>query len=65
MQLTDIPVLAILAGLSLRFEVIGLLYTTPETDVAVDKALPGRLAPGVTSPDLEPFVFVNRKIKVN
>lgn len=51
----DIPVPAMLAGRGFRVAAVDRLYNTPDTDVDVDKALPGREPPpGVTSPDLEP-----------
>lgn len=56
MQLTDIPVLAMLFGRVLRAELPVRRYVTPATEVDVDIALPGRDAlPGVASPDREPF----------
>lgn len=54
----DIPVPAMLAGRGLRGvaddEPFDRRYSTPDTDVDVDMALPGRDVPGVTSPDREP-----------
>lgn len=50
----DIPVPAMLAGRGFRADCVARRQSTPDTDVEVDKALPGREAPGVTSPDLDP-----------
>lgn len=54
----DIPVPAMLAGRGLRgvadAEPVDRRYSTPDTDVDVDMALPGREVPGVTSPEREP-----------
>lgn len=59
----DIPVPAMLAGRGFRAPPVVLRrYRTPDTDVDVDKALPGRDAPGVTSPDRDPImIFVQFK----
>lgn len=54
----DIPVPAMLAGRGLRdvaaAEPVDRRYSTPDTDVEVERALPGRDVPGVTSPEREP-----------
>lgn len=54
----DIPVPAMLAGRGLRdvaaAEPVDRRYSTPDTDVDVERALPGREVPGVTSPEREP-----------
>lgn len=60
----DIPVPAMLAGRGLRgvaaAEPVDRRYSTPDTDVDVERALPGREVPGVTSPEREPAQHSSR-----